>query len=56
MTDQIVMKGMLHKLSGEYGGKNKYKWDCRFVWLTNDGIYWSSKDEQYKAKNKVKLD
>lgn len=56
MQADVVMKGMLHKLSGEYGGKSKYNWDHRFVWLTNDGIYWSKKEESFKAKNSIKLD
>lgn len=47
---------MLSKLSGEYGGKTKYKWDKRFVWLTDDGIFWSTKEDNYKIKNKLKLD
>ena len=54
MTD-VVKEGMLDKLSGEYGGKSKYKWDTRFVWLNNEGLHWGKKDKQYNATNTLSL-
>ena len=53
---EIVREGMLEKLSGEYGGKSKYKWDTRFVWLDNNGLHWGKKDKTYNALNSLPLD
>ncbi|CAL6004445.1 Pleckstrin_homology domain [Hexamita inflata] len=52
----VVREGMLDKLSGEYGGKSKYKWDNRFVWLTSQGMNWGKKDKSYDAVNTLPLD